>query len=100
MLGQASDTVLTALVAYARKYPSVERIVLFGSRARGDARPRSDYDFAISAPSMRPLERAALVTNWSERKPTLLATDIVWLDEASAALLQCISTEGVEVYAR
>jgi predicted nucleotidyltransferase len=26
----------------------VERVVLFGSRARGDARPDSDYDVAVS----------------------------------------------------
>jgi predicted nucleotidyltransferase len=27
--------------------PRIERVVLFGSRARGDARPGSDYDVAI-----------------------------------------------------
>jgi uncharacterized protein len=25
----------------------IERVVLFGSRARGDARPDSDYDIAV-----------------------------------------------------
>jgi predicted nucleotidyltransferase len=27
--------------------PRIERVVLFGSRARGDARPDSDYDIAV-----------------------------------------------------
>ena len=27
--------------------PRLERVVLFGSRARGDARPGSDYDVAV-----------------------------------------------------
>ena len=27
--------------------PRIERVVLFGSRARGDARPDSDYDVAV-----------------------------------------------------
>ena len=31
----------------------VERIVLFGSRARGDARPDSDYDVAVFLRDMR-----------------------------------------------
>ena len=27
--------------------PTLDRVVLFGSRARGDARPDSDYDVAV-----------------------------------------------------
>ena len=43
------DPVLTRLkkaldAAYGQE---IERIVLFGSRARGDARPDSDYDIAV-----------------------------------------------------
>jgi uncharacterized protein len=30
----------------------IERVVLFGSRARGDARPDSDYDVAVFLSSM------------------------------------------------
>ena len=35
-------TAITALYG-----PRIERIVLYGSRARGDARPDSDYDIAV-----------------------------------------------------
>ena len=31
----------------AKKYPSIKLVYLFGSRARGDEGPLSDYDFAI-----------------------------------------------------
>ncbi len=46
---QLNDPVLsrfrTALrSAYGER---IERVVLFGSRARGDARPNSDYDIAV-----------------------------------------------------
>jgi uncharacterized protein len=43
------DPVLTRFrAALNRVYGNrVERVVLFGSRARGDARPDSDYDVAV-----------------------------------------------------
>jgi predicted nucleotidyltransferase len=30
-----------------KRVPGVKRVILFGSRARGDAREGSDYDFAV-----------------------------------------------------
>ncbi len=42
------DQVVGNVVAH---FPEVERIILFGSRARGDARPDSDWDFLIIMPS-------------------------------------------------
>jgi predicted nucleotidyltransferase len=44
-----ADPVLPRLVAGLRAYygPRLERVVLFGSRARGDFRPDSDYDVAV-----------------------------------------------------
>lgn len=43
------DPVLTGFrEAMQRLYgPRVERVVLYGSRARGDAKPDSDYDIAV-----------------------------------------------------
>ena len=44
-----ADPILARLRASLEKaYGSrIERLVLFGSRARGDARPDSDYDIAV-----------------------------------------------------
>lgn len=47
--GQADDPILTRFgaaldLAYG---PRLERVVLYGSRARGDTRPDSDYDIAV-----------------------------------------------------
>ncbi|MBU3889009.1 nucleotidyltransferase domain-containing protein [Methylosinus sporium] len=39
--------------------PRLERVVLFGSRARGDARPDSDYDVAIFLTDMESFGREA-----------------------------------------
>ena len=97
---RAKDRVVDAFVALARCHPSIDRVALFGSRARGDARARSDYDFAVTAPRMSPVERAALATRWRDAKPTLLATDLVWTDEAQPELVARIQREGVEIYGR
>ena len=45
----ANDPVLTRLhAALTGLYGSrLERVLLFGSRARGDAQPQSDYDIAV-----------------------------------------------------
>jgi predicted nucleotidyltransferase len=45
----SSDPVLTRLRnALSEKYGDrIERVVLYGSRARGEARPDSDYDIAV-----------------------------------------------------
>jgi uncharacterized protein len=41
--------------AVAKHYgPALERVVLFGSRARGDAEESSDYDVAIFLKAVRP----------------------------------------------
>jgi HEPN domain-containing protein/predicted nucleotidyltransferase len=41
------DPVLSDIVAAARERLAPSRIILFGSRARGDARPDSDYDVLV-----------------------------------------------------
>jgi len=41
------DQVLLEVKKIANKYPHIEKIVLFGSRARGDFQPTSDIDLCI-----------------------------------------------------
>ncbi len=49
----------------------IERVVLFGSRARGDARPDSDYDVAVFLGDMP--DRAAELNRLAD-----LSTDILY----------------------
>ena len=46
--------ILDELVARIRKAVQPERIVLFGSHARGTAGPESDFDILVIAPSSLP----------------------------------------------
>lgn len=74
-----ADPVLTRFrTALDRVYGDrVERVVLFGSRARGDARPDSDYDVAVFLKD--------LGDRWSEADRIAdIATDI--LDETGALI--------------
>ena len=76
---------------------AVERVVLFGSRARGDNHERSDIDLAVFglSPELAGRFRQAL-----EDLPTLLSFDLVCVDErTSPALLENINREGVTLYA-
>lgn len=73
-----------------------ERLVLFGSRARGDHRERSDIDLAVYGLTPTQAGRIRLAL---DELPTLLKFDLVCVDaDTSPALLENIEREGVELY--
>ena len=53
------EMLLDRIVARIRRVLQPERIVLFGSRARGDARPDSDFDVLVIQDSDKPRYRRA-----------------------------------------
>jgi uncharacterized protein len=57
--------------------PRLERAVLYGSRARGDAKPGSDYDIAVFLESMK--------SRWDE-SGTLAEIEVELLDETGAVV--------------
>lgn len=74
-----------------------QRIILFGSRARGDAQERADYDIAIDDEALTPA-RLAQIRADMEELPTLLSIDIVWINRANAVLRERILNEGKIIY--
>lgn len=77
----------------AQKY-HIAKVILFGSRARGDYRKTSDIDLAVSGGDVI---RFAL--DVEEETPTLLKYDIVNLDGVvQKALLASIEKEGKVLY--
>lgn len=84
------------LAALARQY-GAQRLVLFGSRARGDNRYNSDIDLAVYG---MPQENQGSFWMDCEDLPTLLKFDIVHIHEGmNPAFLQNIEKDGVTLYA-
>jgi len=55
----SAETLLDEVVARVRRVLRPKKIVLFGSRARGDSRPDSDYDLLVIQESDKPRYRRA-----------------------------------------
>ncbi len=72
----------------------LERIVLFGSRARGDNKERSDIDLAICGGNT-----ILFATEIDDKVGTLLMFDVVDLEKpVEETLLLSIEREGIVLY--
>ena len=73
---------------------NVDKVILFGSRARGDQKDRSDIDLAVSGGKV---DIFAITVD--EETSTLLKYDIVNLNASiQEELLESIQKEGITVY--
>ena len=77
----------------------VQRAILFGSRARGDADERSDIDLAVDAPDIEQREWLDLSFQLEELD-TLLRINVMRLEEASPEFRDRILSEGEILYER
>jgi predicted nucleotidyltransferase len=80
-----------------RDYGWIKSVRLFGSRAREDHQPTSDYDLAFELASDKPgidLLWAGLCETLRERNPTLNTLDLVRMDEIGDDFRAKILSEG------
>ncbi len=85
--------VIDEMIALARRY-EVEKLILFGSRARGDYSERSDIDLAF-----RGGKGDYFTLDVDETTSTLLEFDIINLDKpVRSELLESIEREGIVLY--
>ena len=85
-----------AVAPLAARY-GVERMYLFGSRARGDHRPDSDYDFLISKGRVRSLFTHAAL--WQDLERALDATvDLVTDTSSDSELIQQARKDAILIY--
>jgi uncharacterized protein len=96
-----ADPVVDFLIREARSLGAIETILLFGSRSRGDAQDRSDYDIAVFAPSMSHAAWAEWKDKITSTAPTLLALDLILVTpDMSDSLRKNITREGRVLYVK
>ena len=87
------ERVLQEILQFARD-AGVERLVLFGSRARGTYSERSDIDLAVYGG-----EFDAFYFLVQEETESLLEFDLIDMHrKVSPSLLEDIEREGIEIY--
>lgn len=86
------ERVIKDITVFAQKH-DVQKVVLFGSRARGTHTPKSDIDLAVSGGDLE-----AFYWDIKENVYSLLSFDIVDSMEASEDLKEEIERDGVIVY--
>ena len=87
------ERVLLEILQFARD-AGVERLVLFGSRARGTHSKRSDIDLAVYGGDFD-----AFYFRVQEETESLLEFDLIDMHrKVSPSLLEEIEREGIEIY--
>jgi predicted nucleotidyltransferase len=87
------QTVLNEIIVLAKKN-HVQKLILFGSRARGDFERTSDIDLAVEGGSI-----ARFASDIEEDTSTLLEYDVIDLSKPmQEALLESIKKEGRIIY--
>lgn len=90
---QLDTDVLAEIVGIAKEH-KIERLVLFGSRARGDNHEHSDIDLAVSGGDV-----LGFSLDVDEKTNTLLSFDVVDMNEQiSDSLRQEIERDGVDLF--
>ncbi len=87
------EEVETEIVRCAIKN-DIKKLIVFGSRARGDFRRTSDIDLAVSGGNI-----SEFALDIEEDVPTLLKFDVINLDgSVQKELIDSIRKEGIVVY--
>ena len=85
--------VIEEIISLAKKY-NLDKVILFGSRARGDYSRASDIDLAVSGGDVN-----KFAVDVEEETSTLLQYDVVNLDtHVQNELLLSIRKEGIVLY--
>ena len=91
--------IISQLISIFSAYPEIERVIIFGSRALGNAKPGSDVDCAFSGKNLTS-KLVSRIQNYLE-EDTLFPYffDCIHLEATqNEDLLEHIKTYGVDLY--
>lgn len=92
-----SDELIKQIVKIILGYVSARKIIIYGSRGRGDFKPTSDIDIAVECYDVNS-EASILNEVLSDQLTTLLKCEIVTLERVAAKLRKEILKEGVVIF--
>ncbi|MFQ5400225.1 MAG: nucleotidyltransferase domain-containing protein [Anaerolineae bacterium] len=103
----AAQTILNIVYEYMTAVKqtgiAVSQVVLFGSFARGDARPESDIDLVVIAPDFDERDEADVDILWELRAFTDARIEPIpcgeqqWQEDASSPIIEMARREGIVV---
>jgi len=91
------NEVMQEVKAIQKKYPGIEKIVLFGSRARGDHRYNADIDLCVFASEEFRDDFFTLVGEIEEIHTYYSFDVLFWHHLSNDVLKQDILEEGIEL---
>ena len=86
--------ILEKIVEIISKYLPNSKIILFGSRAKGNNRPNSDFDVAVETEEPVPVRIKFNIQDELEALPTLKKFDIVYLNEVDEDFKEIVLGSG------
>ena len=94
------DKDLVILESIFVQWPQIASVQVFGSRARGEARPASDLDLAIMAPAMSRGEWCRFLDDLHESQ-LIYAVNALRLESLEDEQLRAaIARDGIAIYSR
>ncbi|HEU5140354.1 MAG TPA: nucleotidyltransferase domain-containing protein [Bacillales bacterium] len=88
------------IIHVVSRYEDVQKVILFGSRARGDHDERSDVDLAVQGSDLSHDQWVKLSLTLEDELNSLLFVDVIRMESAPERLLASIQKEGKILYER
>ncbi|WP_163151680.1 nucleotidyltransferase domain-containing protein [Anoxybacillus sp. MB8] len=91
-----TQTVFERLMAYFRSEEEIQRVVLFGSRAKGTARYNSDIDLCIDYTGKQKWK----VIDAIDEMVGIYSFDVLFFDSLNKEIARQIERDGIVIYER